>query len=85
MSGAKIIKGPHVLFRGGDGSITAGIRLESARPPEECESMGLSHVWDVNTYTFSCYPKGYVELLGLTEAQHSKLLSEMRAIENPPV
>ncbi len=74
---ATIVKGPHVLYTGADGSVTAGVRLRSTTTVP----VGVCQEWTVNTFSVSL--QHYREYLGLSEAEHVALVAELRAFESP--
>lgn len=67
---AKIIKGPHVLFVGGNGHKTTGVQVESLNPRE-----GYLRVWEINDYLLrTAGAEQVAELLGLTVEQAEDII-----------
>ena len=81
MATLKLTKSPHVLFRGTDGSITAGIHVERTDPKDEVEDRGYSRDYPVNTFSLVSHPGHYVEALGLTISDVLTLIEECRTLE----
>lgn len=74
-----LVEGPHILFKGANGSITAGIKVRRTEPKTEVEDRGYSRVFNLNTHSLLGCPYG--ELLGLSDEQYSTLVNECVALE----
>lgn len=72
----RIIKGPHLLFSGLNGSKTYGITVRCDGPTSDVEARGYKREWDINDNTIL---NGNVRaLLDLTDEEHDTLVREIR-------
>jgi hypothetical protein len=69
---AKIIKGPHLLFTGGNGRKTFGITVEALTHDPKS---GRSRVWNVNDHTL--HNPNCKDAFGLTDLEYAKLVDEI--------
>jgi len=81
MANLKLTKGPHVLFRGTNGSITAGIHVERTEPKDQVEDRGYSRDYPVNTFSLASHLGYYAEALGLTILDTLVLVEECKVLE----
>lgn len=72
----RMIAGPHVLYTGCNGSVTAGVTVESLSPPKP----GFRHTWDVNTYALLSTD---CSELSLTTAEMADVIRKCVELENP--
>jgi hypothetical protein len=69
---ARIIKGPHLLYVGGNGVKTFGITVEAL---EHDPKSGYSKTWDENDHTIHKPNCQYA--FGLTDDEYKKLVAEI--------
>jgi hypothetical protein len=80
MKELKLVKGPHVLFRGSNGVKTPGITVESLGPKEKIEDRGRARRFDINLYTLQAHPERYAEALG---QPIEKMITDLEKLARP--
>lgn len=78
MQQAKIIENPYLLWTGGNGHKCFGIKVKALNP--NAVPQGFNDEWCINDYTLLSEPK-YKDFLGLTDSEHSKLLNDIKALQ----
>ena len=73
---ATITKGPHLLWNGGNHK-RFGIKVKATNP--NSLPQGVSNEWSINDSTLLSEPK-YKDFLGLSDAQYSNLLNELKTL-----
>lgn len=81
MNELKLVKGPHILFRGTNGVKTTGITVESTKPREEVEDVGRARRWSINLYTLQSHPERYAEMLGYPSL--NQMIYELENLARP--
>lgn len=69
-----IIKGPHLIFIGGDDYRTYGVTVRSLLPKSEVEDRGKKREWDINDYSLS---RRDLSFLGLSPDEEIELKAEV--------
>ena len=82
MARIKITRGPHVLFRGANGRITAGIHVERLEPEDEVEDRGYARDYSISTFSLVSHLSHYVEALGVATSDVLTFIEECRILEN---
>lgn len=71
----KMIRGPHLLYTGGNGFKTFGITVENLMWTEGC---GYQKTYDLNDYTVSRLdPKTNASRLGMSQEDLQKVIDEV--------
>jgi len=75
-----MIKGPHALYTGSNGHVTAGITVRSDLTREECKKEGLRFEWDVNLSSLRGLPASHFHL---SENDMAFVLIQCANVEEP--
>ncbi len=77
MAFAKITKGWHVLYVGGNGETTYGLEVTALCTLEESKRGGRQHTWQINDTSFMRDKGRFMENYGLSEDRYKELLDEL--------
>lgn len=78
MSAYRIIKGPHVLFVGANGTVTAGITVERIAPM----SVGYRNPFDINGYSLKADRAQLCTMLGLNQRDYDAIVADVSQLED---
>ena len=81
MQTAKVVKGLHVLYKGGNGKNTHGITVHTLNVTVGRDRDGMKTEWDVNDHTIlhSTYERLGVSF-GLTRPEYEALVAEVQLV-----
>jgi 3-methyladenine DNA glycosylase Mpg len=77
---ATIVKAPHLLYTGANGTKTYAITVRATGPEAEVEKAGRRREWDINDFTVLSRPDRVGEALGLSPAETDALYHQMKAL-----
>jgi hypothetical protein len=77
----KLIRGPHLLYTGGNGHKTYGITVKSIIPPNPVMTGRANHEYNLNDYTLGIHEAEEFLYLGETLESIKAIQAEIKKLE----